>query len=318
VRGFTDAAALGRRPLHWDDVRYFLVLARTGSLSAAARQLRVEHSTVARRVTALEQVLAVRLFDRLPRGWLLTPGGKDLVESAQKLEAGALALERVARGSDGTSRKVRLSAPPAIVTHFLIPHLRPLTEQHAIDLELASERGGANLVRGEAEIALRIGPSEVPPGIIVRGLGQVGYGLYATAEHAARPAGERVFVGFDDTMRGAAQKQWLDEHAGARRCVLRSNDLLALYLAAKQGYGIALLPHLLVTAQDRLVRLALAEPALERPFSLLVHPDVRRSRHVKIVIDFVVRLARTHEAWFRAPAVPASRARRAPSGPVRR
>jgi DNA-binding transcriptional LysR family regulator len=288
--------------LHWDDVRYFLVLARTGSLSAAARQLRVEHSTVARRVAALEQVLGVRLFDRLPRGWLLTPGGKDLVESAQKLEAGAQALERVARGTEGSARKVRLSAPPAVVTHFLIPHLRPLAAQHAIDLELSSQPGGVNLVRGEAEIALRIGPSEVPPGIIVRGLGAIGYGLYATAAHAARPAGERVFVGFDDAMRGTAQKQWLDDHAGARRCVLRSNDLLALYLAAKQGWGIALLPHFVVTAQDRLVRLAPDEPALERPFSLLVHPDVRRARHVKTVIDFLIRLARTHEALLRAPA----------------
>src|SRR6185436_19246317 len=110
-RGLTVCAKIIGR-MQWDDVRYFLILARNGSLSAASRSLRVEHSTVSRRVDALEKDLGVRLFDRLPRGWVLSAEGKDLVEVAQRIEAEALALERAAAGRSAPAGKVRISAPP--------------------------------------------------------------------------------------------------------------------------------------------------------------------------------------------------------------
>jgi len=158
-----------------------------------------------------------------------------------------------------------------------------------LDLEVMADRRSVNLLRGEADLALRIGAVDAPPGLIVRALGQVGYGLYGTAAAAGRAERARVFLGLDGSMRESAQKQWLDERARGQRVVLRSNDLLALYQAARAGMGIALVPHLMVDPRDGLVRI---DDGFERPLSLLLHPDLRRAPRVAAVVRFVVQLAR--------------------------
>ena len=101
--------------LDWDDLRFFAELSRTGSLSAAARRLKVDHSTVARRVASLETSLGVRLFDRLPRGWVLTADGEQMAERVERLETEIFALGSFARGRSGAlSGSVRVSAPPGL------------------------------------------------------------------------------------------------------------------------------------------------------------------------------------------------------------
>jgi DNA-binding transcriptional LysR family regulator len=148
------------------------------------------------------------------------------------------------------------------------------------------------LLRGEADLALRVGPVDVPPGLIVRDLGSVGYGLYGSKAALAVPPQQYAFAGFDDSMSGAAQKQWLDRYANGRTFTLRSNDLMALYVAAKRGLGIALLPHVMVDAADGLQWLQVDGPAFARPLSLVLHPDLRRSPRVSTVVQFFSRLAR--------------------------
>jgi DNA-binding transcriptional LysR family regulator len=203
--------------MEWGDVRYFLVLARSGSLSAAARELSVEHTTIARRVAGLEASLGVRLFDRLSRGWRLTSEGRELVGAAETLEREANAFELRSRGTTAALVPVRVSAPPVLVTHLFMPHLSAFTQREpSIALELVADRRGAKLHRGEADIAVRIGPADVSPGMIVRALGVVGFGLYGTRQIVRRKASEQVFCGFDESMAGVAVKEWLDprgEHA---------------------------------------------------------------------------------------------------------
>jgi DNA-binding transcriptional LysR family regulator len=288
--------------MDWDDVRYFLDLARTGSLSGASRTRGVEHTTIARRVASLETTLDVRLFDRLPRGWRLTDAGRALIPVAETLEADALEFERRALGVAGLSGSVRVSAPPVLVTHFLVTQLPAFTTRHPeICVEFSADRRGANLLRGEAEVALRVGAVDVPPGLIVRELGRIGYGLYGTAELLALPPQRYVFVGLDDSMRGALQRQWLENYAAKRPITFRSNELIALLEAARRGLGIALLPHFCVAPSDGLQLLLSDEAAFERPLSLLLHPDVRRSPRVAAMVDFLVRLTRKHAALLQAP-----------------
>lgn len=290
--------------MNWDDVRYFLELARSGSLSSASRARGVEHTTIARRVAALEDALEVRLFDRLPRGWRLTEAGKALLPMAEAIEVDAIGFERRALGAAALSGSVRISAPPVLVSHFVLPNLPALAKRHPeVCVELSADRRGANLLRGEAEIALRVGPIDVPPGLIVRNLGQVGYGLYGTRELVQRPAEQQTFAAFDDSMRGSAQKDWLDQFAGTRTITVRSNDLMALFVAAQRGLGITLLPHFMVTLDAGLELLATTSTPFERPLSLLLHPDVRRSPRVGVVVDFLVRLARKQSAVLLAPGV---------------
>jgi DNA-binding transcriptional LysR family regulator len=294
--------------MDWQDVRYFLILAQGGSLSNAARGLGVEHTTIARRVSALETALDVRLFDRLPRGWRLTQDGRELLPFAENLAASATSFERRALGASSLAGTVRVSAPPVLVTHFLVQRLAKLAEKHPeVCVDLAAERREANLLRGDAEIALRIGAVEVPPGLVVRKVGSVGYGLYGTPERLAATQGARAFVGFDDTMRGTAQKQWLEARAAGERVTFRSNDLLAHYQAARAGLGIALLPHFMLEPGDGLLPFTLGDAPFERDLSLIVHPDVRRSQRVTAVSRYLRQVIQSSAKLLTTPRKSAGR-----------
>lgn len=283
----TDNPRSDRRPLQWDDVRYFLELARLGSLSAAARKLDVEHSTVARRVEALEQTLGMRLFDRLPKGWSLTAEGESLVDQAQRLDHEAQAFSRVALGVSSLQGTVRVSAPPVMAGHFLVPQLAARRARwRNIDLEVMGESRDANLARGEADLAIRMS-RPTAPGLVARSLGDMGYGLYAAPGYALGAAAEWEFLGYDDSFVQVPQQQWLTKIAAGRRFVFRSNDLSALLNAARAGLGITVLPHFLAANDPDLV--VSTDPAcpITRQIWLVMHPDVRRSPRVRLIADLL-------------------------------
>lgn len=282
------------KTMQWDDVRYFLALARQGSLSATARFLAIEHSTVARRVSSLEQALELKLFDRLPRGWTLTPEGQALYERARLLEEDMQALQRTARGQSALAGRVRVSAPPLLLNYFVLPHLDEFhTMYPQVELELIGERRGADLGRGEADIALRMSePRE--PDLVARKLGHIGYGLYGTQACCTRPESERAFIGFDDSMPELPQKLWLDSHVGTRRYALRANDMVAMCQAAGQGWGIALLPRFLAAKDHRLQWMDAAMPPPSLPVYLVMHADVRRAPRVRSTADYLIEIFGRH------------------------
>ncbi|WP_448205625.1 LysR family transcriptional regulator [Azospirillum sp. sgz302134] len=277
----------------WDDIRYFLALARNGTLSGASRALGVEHSTVARRVGQLEAELEVRLFDRLARGWTLTAEGADLLGRAEAVEQEVLTLRRAASGVDSLSGTVRISAPPLLLNHLILPSLRPFSHAHpGVALELVGERREADLVRGEADIAVRLGR---PTGasLVVRSLGEISYGLYGLAEAVGRPEEDRVYIGFDDSMPDLPQKLWLDGYAAGRRFSVRSNDMATMLQAALAGLGIALLPDFLALPHESLKALDPAPSPPVRPVFLVMHPDIRRSRRVRLIADHLTEALRS-------------------------
>lgn len=280
--------------LQWDDLRYFLALARQGSLSATARLLDIEHTTVARRVSNLEQSLGLKLFDRLARGWTLTPEGHALLERACLLEEDMQALQRAALGHSALAGRVRVSAPPLLLSHFVLPHLGDFHIAYPqIELELIGERRGVNLGRSEADIALRMNKPREPE-LVARTLGHVGYGLYGTQAWCARPESEQLFIGFDDSMPTLAQKLWLERHVGARRYALRTNDLMAMCQAAGLGRGISLLPRFLAATDHRLQSLEAAASPLSLPVYLVMHADVRRAPRIRCVADGLIKLFGDH------------------------
>ncbi len=277
-------------PTHegWDDIRYFLALARTGSLSGASRDLRVEHSTVARRVGQLEEKLSLRLFDRFARGWALTREGEGLLERAEAIEREVMSFRRLAAGADDLAGTVTISAPPILLSHVLLPRLRDLTADHpGLELRLVGERREADLMRAEADIAVRLGrPGE--PDLVMQPLGEITYGLYGMPDAVNRPAFDRLYIGFDDTMPGLPQKLWLDEYAAGCRFSLRSNDMGTMLQAALGGFGIALLPDFLARHHSQLTKMHdVYEPPV-RPLFLVMHPDVRRSRRVRLAADMLL------------------------------
>src|SRR5260370_22941547 len=115
----------------WEDIRHFLAVAQSGTLSGAARNLKVDHATVSRRLAALEAALDVRLVDRLPRSCRLTTVGRRVVERAKEMEAGAHGIARLAKAAHAPLvGRATLRAPPGLASQLLVAHLAPLRADH--------------------------------------------------------------------------------------------------------------------------------------------------------------------------------------------
>jgi DNA-binding transcriptional LysR family regulator len=281
------------KSMQWDDVRYFLALARQGSLSATARLLAIEHSTVARRVSSLEQALGLKLFDRLPRGWTLTAEGQALYERACLLESEMQSLQRAALSQSTLAGRVRVTAPPLLLNYFVLPRLDEFHAKYRqVELELMGEMRSAHLGRGEADIALRLS-EPLEPDLVARNLGQISYGLYGTQANCALPEPEQVFIGFDGSMPELPLKVWLENHVGTRHYALRSNDMQAMCQAAGQGWGIALLPRFLATKDARLQLLNEAIPP-SLTLYLVMHADVRRAPRIRSTADYLIEMFRAY------------------------
>lgn len=275
----------------WDDIRLFLELAREGTLSAAARRLKVDHSTVARRVTALEKRLDLRLFDRMARGYVLTEEGEALLGSAERMETEALALQRQASGRPALQGNVRISTSPMLASLFLAPRLVDFRRRHPeIRIALSGNNRVVDLSRREADIALRLTkPSE--SGLITRRVGAVGFGLYAGASYlAATKPKDYGFIGYDETLGQISQQHWLEQQLRGRPIVFLCSDMATMYHAACADMGVAVLPHFVGTMDPRLRRVAADSDAPDREVWLLVHPDLRRAPRVRAAMDYLVSL----------------------------
>ena len=278
--------------MDWDDLRYFAELARTGSLSGASRALKVDHTTVARRVSALEQSLGVRLFDRLPRGWALTADGEQMAERVRPLEEEIFAITSFARGrSCSLGGTVRVSAPPAFAALFLMPRMGLLRERHpGIELELIGEQRMANLTRREADLALRIGRPE-GASMVVRRLPDFAYGLFGRRDYVESvPAAEWTLLGHDETLEHTSNQVWMRRYAAGRPLAIRSNDVMGLFSAVRAGIGVAVLSNYMAELAPELVCIEAGDELLQREFWLVVHTDVRRSPSVRAVMDTIVEI----------------------------
>ncbi len=203
----------------WEDIRHFLAVAQSGTLSGAARSLRVDHATVSRRLAALEAALDVRLVDRLPRSCRLTAIGRQVLEQALAMEAGAHGIARLAKAAHAPLvGRVGLSAPPVLVTHVLAGQLTRFRAAYPdIRLSLSAEAQQVSLSRREADVALRlVRPNEA--GSVTRKLGTMAFGLYAHRAYAHLDAPEKwQFIAYDQHFADMPQQSWLLGIAGERR-----------------------------------------------------------------------------------------------------
>jgi DNA-binding transcriptional LysR family regulator len=275
--------------IDWDDVRIFLALARAGSLTGAARSLRVEHTTVARRIGQLEQALGLHLFDRLPRGWVLTSEGEQLAGRAAQMEEQAHEFMREAADGVQLSGTVRLSASPSVGQEFLLPRLCAIHQRwSSVTLELVVETRVAVLSRREADLALRIGRPQ-DPGLAARLLGTMAYGLYGAAGYTTgRAEADWRFIAYDDSLAHTPEHQWLESFRAGRGYALRANTLALQRDAVRVGLGLAVLPHFMAARDALLERLPYDAGPPPREIWLVVHPDVRRSPRVRLIADLLV------------------------------
>jgi DNA-binding transcriptional LysR family regulator len=274
--------------MNWDDLRYFVALARAGSLSAAARHLNAEHTTVARRVAALEATLHTKLFERAAKGYRLTAQGEEFAALAYRIEGEVLGIERLADASDaGVAGVVRVSAPPAIASYYLTEKLALLRQAYPrIIVELIGDSLAANLSRRDADIAVRLSQPE-DGAMVARRVGAIAHALYgAKAYLAATSDRDRQYLGYDESLEHVAQQQWVLSLAAHRTLVFRSNELACLHRAIVAGVGLGALPRFMGDPDERLQRVPMRNEAeATREVWLLVHSDLRRSPRIRVVLD---------------------------------
>lgn len=285
--------------LDWEDVRFFVALARHGSLSATARALAVTHVTVARRVAGLERALGAKLMERRPSGFVLTAAGERALTAASAMERAAQGL-RGGPGGDPAGGLVRITATPSLAEAFLIARLAGLRRRHpGLDIEMIADTRALSLARHEADLAVRIGrPADSE--LIGRRLVTLGFGFYARPDWRRRldAGAEPEFVGFDEPGAHIPEAVWLARRFPRCRITLRASGHTAQAVAARAGHGIALLPGFLGRSVPGLVPVLTDVPVPSRELWLLSRPDSKDVMPVRVVRDFVIALFGREKALF--------------------
>lgn len=299
---FTMAERKRTFDLDWQDVRYFVALARHGRLAATARALRVNHATVARRIDDLEATLGCALFERRPEGYTLTAEGKAALAEAEAMDEAALSLRDRLKAGTEIRGLVRLTAPRSLLDCFLVQRLGALHERHpGIDLELIGDSRVLSLARRDADMALRMG-SPKDSDLVARRLGTVGYGLYASPAYARKLAnGEALAViGYDPESDFIGEATWIVRRFPDQRFSFRSNSQTSQAAAARAGYGVALVPDFIAAGDPALKRVFPAERVPEPDLWLLMRRDLAKVPRIRAVADHLIELFQRDGKCFHA------------------
>ena len=280
----------------WGDLRFFLEVARSGTLTAAARRLRVDSTTVGRRLSALERELGAKLFSRTPGGLALTAAGEAMRTAGAEMEEAVLRGERRALGADRQlSGVVRIATTEMLGEVVVLPAVLALHERHPqIRVDLLTGSGQLDIARREADVALRyVRPDRGE--LVARRAGSVAFAPYASKKYLAargRPAPGSGYSGHDVVTYSTTFPQWRFGQPGGEplrdaRVVLRTNSTSMLLRAVRLGLGIGPLPCFLADADRGLERVLPTGPLESDDLWLVVHADVQRTSRVRAAIDAI-------------------------------
>ena len=279
----------------WNDLKYFLAVARHGSTIAAGKKLRASQSTVQRRLAELEKRVGRKLVTRTAGGYRLTDFGQELRPFAERVEASVGDFEHHAAGlGRDHSGVIRVTCPEPIVQR-MTPLIERFHAQHPnLRVEFVMSDRYLDLAKGEADAAFRSGDTDDE--LVGRKIADSVWAVYASGEYIARHgkpariedmAGHAV-VCLDETMSNHRVAKWLRETAPNARIAARNNSVLGLMYAVKSGIGIGPLPTAIADGEPGLERVLGPIPELARSWRLLTHPDLRRTPRIATFFDFIV------------------------------
>jgi len=291
----------------WDDVRFFLAVAREGTLTMAARRLRTDHTTVGRRIRSLEEHLAAKLFDRHTTGYTMTPLGDAFLKHAERMEGVAVSaqtvLEEMNRPMSGI---VRIGATDGFGTYFIAPRLGKLSQLHPeLEVHLLAMPRIFSLSRREAD--LTIGLTQPAEGrLYSRKLIDYELGVYASTDYlAGHKAIRRVedlrrhaFISYVDEVMYAKELNYIPRVDPMIRPMLKSSNPIAQLKAVVSGYGLCVLPCFMADPEPTLKRVLSDKIVLRNTFWLMTHADLRRLSRVRMVAEFIHREVNAERQHF--------------------
>ncbi len=279
--------AASRAELDWGDLQYFVAVCDTGAVSRAAAALGVNHSTVLRRLAALERALDTALFDRQGGRYALTPAGRELRAGlAGMAERIAGAPGQVDGREDEVRGEIRLTSTDTLVRGLLMPMIEAFCTRHpAVRVKIVVNNHFLSLTRREADVAIR-GSNRPPENLVGRHVGDIQTAPYASRDylraHRRRPPLPALdWIAPDDSLAHLAQAKWLARSVPRERVVMTVDSLVGMVQAVEHGIGAAMLLCPLADARPGLVRLAEPDPALDTQVWILTHPDLRQVARIR-------------------------------------
>jgi DNA-binding transcriptional LysR family regulator len=295
----------------WDSLRFFLSVARSGRLTAAARRMGTDHATVSRRISALEDKLGAELFVRSPRGYSLTVAGEKLLGHAENIESSVASIENDIAGEkfllDGV---VRIGAPDGFGSLFLAPRICDLTRLHPqLELQLVAMPRVFSLTKREADIA--IGLERPDKGrLYFRKLTDYALHVYAARHYlegkdpierkqdfAAHP-----LIGYIPELIFTPQLDYLGQIGERATPQLSSTNLFAQLHATRAGAGLCILPDFMTQNDKSLVKVLPKDVELIRTFWIMAHVDARDSARIRTVFDFIIKIVQEARTLFLPPS----------------
>jgi DNA-binding transcriptional LysR family regulator len=281
--------------MDWDNLQTFLAVARTGRISAAARRLDVEHTTVARRLAVLQRELGVPLFYRTSTGYVLTRHGHNALSQAEVVERAVLAVAARARQDSGViAGRVRVALPPEFASHWLALHLSAFRERYPdVQLQMLVATRHRDLTRGEAELAVQA-PRPRQQGLLAVKIARTSTALYASRALIDDP---RWRVSSLESLRGLPlltytsafhmlqEAKWFQPVLAGATVALETNSTHALVAAALAGAGVAVLPGFVARTYCDLV--AVSDETAVHDVCLITHPEFRRDPKVRATATFL-------------------------------
>jgi DNA-binding transcriptional LysR family regulator len=285
--------------IDWDDVRYFLAVAREGSVRAAAERLRVNHSTVLRRIADLEQRLGAHMFEKLPSGYRLTDAGEEVLEFAVQMEASSNQLETRIFGRDQNVRGLlRVTLAPTLATHLLMPDFADFARLHPeIEMEILSIEEPVNLTNREADVAIRVvyDRNTLPPNLHGLTGPELFGGVYMSRDLLAAWR-----AGTPDPIRWIVKNNhgipdWAREgEVSSAGVPFTITDAGAQIAAVRLGLGMTTLPCFIGDADPLLVRVPGTVLHRHGTLWLLTQGETRKTKRVRLFTEFVSRRLAAH------------------------
>jgi DNA-binding transcriptional LysR family regulator len=304
-------AMANRKPgQNWDHLRYFLAVARMGTLSVAAQQLGTEHTTVARHIHALEDDLNSRLFHKSNSGYELTDAGERLLAGAEAVES-AYVFAKAAASSEGQviTGTVRIGAPDGFGTVFLAPRVRALTDRHLqLEIEIIPSARLFSLSKREADIAINLSSPEHMR-VVSRRLTDHRLYVYASRAYlkevapivARHDLKKHPFIGFVEDLLFAPQLNYPDLIGGDVEVRIRSTNVLTQLHATLTGSGLCVLPAFVASGYPTLAPVLPEQVSVTRSFHMHIHEDHRKASHVREVAAFIATEVERNHFLFHVP-----------------
>jgi DNA-binding transcriptional LysR family regulator len=280
-------------PIDWGDFQFFTAVCEAGSVSRASTRLNVSHSTVLRRVGALESALATTLFDRSAGTYVLTAAGRDLLSNLAGAAAKIDGSRAQVQGRDDEVRgEIRITTTDTLAHGLLMPLLQAFGALHPqVSLRIAVDNHFLSLTRREADVAIR-GSNRPPENLVGRRVGDIQTAPYASRAYldsVGRKAGlhEHAWVAPDESLSHLEQAKWLIRNVPPERIAVRVDSLVGMVDAVAHGAGAGMLLCPLAQSRPGLVQLEAPDERLNTQIWILTHPDLKQVARIRAFTQFM-------------------------------